>query len=266
MISRRLMWIQTVKVALSNLLAYRVNFFLLVIGPALVFFFVKYSLWSSIYEQQGNRELAGMNRETMLGYQAMVLIVSLLAQGHNSTRLAEDIRLGRITAYLMYPFSLFEFHASSFIALQAVQLLTSAVVFMLALSLGLFAKVNLAFIGQGLVLCCFVSILWFLIQYCIGLLAFWLEQTWVMRVLFQIVAQFLSGSILPLEFFPDGLRNILMYSPFPYLTWVPARAMLTGEGSLLYGSGILMFWIVCAALLARLIWKRGLIMYTGAGM
>jgi ABC-2 type transport system permease protein len=260
------MWLQTVYVAWSNLLAYRVKFFLLVIGPALVFFFVKFSLWSSIYEQQGNRELAGLSREAMLGYQAMVLIVSLLAQGHNSTRLAEDIRLGRITAYLIYPFSLFEFHASSFIALQSVQIITSSVVFLMAISLGLFTAINLVFVVKGLVLCFFVSLLWFLIQYCLGLLAFWLEQTWVMRVLFQIIAQFLSGSILPLEFFPQGLRDALMFSPFPYLTWVPAKTMLTGEGSIIYAVGILCFWIMVASLLARLIWNRGLRMYTGAGM
>ena len=42
-------------------------------------------------------------------------------------------------------------------------------------------------------------------QYIIGILAFWLDETWVMRVLVGLIAQFLSGSILPLEFYPSWL-------------------------------------------------------------
>ena len=42
-------WIQTMKIAWIKYTAYRFNFFLTVIGPAR-FLFIKYNLWSSIYD------------------------------------------------------------------------------------------------------------------------------------------------------------------------------------------------------------------------
>ena len=46
--------------------------------------------------------LQGYDFDQMLQYQLLVLIVSLMAQGHNSMKLADDIRLGRISSYLIY--------------------------------------------------------------------------------------------------------------------------------------------------------------------
>ncbi len=42
-------WWITIKISWVKHTAYRLNFFLQIIGPSLVFFFVKYNLWSSIY-------------------------------------------------------------------------------------------------------------------------------------------------------------------------------------------------------------------------
>jgi ABC-2 type transport system permease protein len=42
-------WLATIRISWSRQLAYKLNFLLLVIGPTLVFFFVKYNLWRSIF-------------------------------------------------------------------------------------------------------------------------------------------------------------------------------------------------------------------------
>ena len=41
-----------------------------------------------------------------------------------------------------------------------------------------------------------VGVFWFQIQFFLALSAFWLEETWVLRVIFLIVAQFLSGAVI----------------------------------------------------------------------
>lgn len=258
-------WCQTIGMAINNLLAYRVNFFLLVIGPSLVFFLIKYQLFHTLYQTQNLQSIRGYSQADMLTYQSWVLIVTLLAQSHNSTRLAEDIRLGRITPFLLYPFSLFQFHACNFLALFMIQSLTVCVFAAILVYSDTLRNLGHGVV-PGLALIFLVAVLWFLLQYAIGLLSFWLEQTWVMRVLFQILAQFMSGALLPLELYPQTLRDLILWTPFPYLTWMPARICMYGTDSFSTHLLILGFWILLAYLLVRLIWNRGLRMYTAAGM
>ena len=44
-----LKWWETIQYQWAKSMAYRLNFFLEITGPILVFFFVQYNLWNSIY-------------------------------------------------------------------------------------------------------------------------------------------------------------------------------------------------------------------------
>ena len=266
-------WYQTMKVSWSELFVYRVNFLLMVIGPMLVFFFIKYNLWSSIYESAEQSIIQGYSLQEMLAYHLWFLIVSILAMAYNSGNLAEEIRLGQITSYLIYPFSLWEHHAARYMSLQCIQvgtaLLTLAVAYW---GIGRFAEETmlqnfeaLVFL-QGVGISLLVGIFWFNVQYMMGLLAFWLEETWTFRVLFQIAAQFLSGAIIPLDFYPPWLVQLLDYSPFPFLAYVPVKIFLGDYTGTLKAAGILLFWILVSSAIVAWIWKRGLKHYTAAGI
>ena len=105
-------WWQTIKISWSNYTAYRMNFFLQIIGPALVFFFVKYNLWSSIYDGDAHMTIKGYNLDQMITYHIWSMIVGLVAQGMSALNLAEDIRMGRISSYLIYPIDFLEYHTA----------------------------------------------------------------------------------------------------------------------------------------------------------
>lgn len=264
--SRAAKWWATMLAAWQTHAVYRVNFVLLVIGPALVFFFVKVSLWSSIYAQGGGASIAGYDRDAMLAYQCYVLVVVLLAQGYQSVPLSEDIRLGRITSHLLYPFPFLEAHAARWLAFQLLQLCVALLLIGLAVATGFLPVPAPAPLATGLAFTVLVAALWFTFTSAIGLLAFWLEETWVVRVILRNLAVFLSGSVLPLELYPAWLRELLFYTPFPYLTWVPAR-MLAGEYPDVGGAALVTIgWVVAGVLLCRLVWRRGIGLYSAAGM
>ena len=261
-------WFQTMKVSWSEIFVYRVNFVLMVIGPMLVFFFIKYNLWSSIYQDAPEQGLQGYTFDQMIAYHLWFLIVSILGMAYSSTNLAEEIRLGRISSYLIYPFSLWEATAARYLSIQIIQIGTATltlagVYWMLGHVLGDFNPV--AFF-QGIGICFLVGLFWFWMQYIIGLLAFWLEETWIFRVLLQIIAYFLSGAIIPLEFYPAWLVQLLDYSPFPFLAYIPVKIFLGSYTAPLKAAVILLVWILLSAGFAAWIWKRGLKLYTAAGM
>ncbi len=260
-------WWATIRIAWSKTLAYKLNFLLLVIGPTLVFFFVKYNLWTAIYSLEGITSIQGYSLKEMLHYQIWGLIVGFLVQGYNSMNLAEDIRLGRISAYLIYPFGFWPYQTASFIAFQGIQCVVAAFSFVVLLMSGLLQQWSWATLLSGSLFSLLMGFFWYQVSYLIGLAAFWLEETWVLRVMFMTISQFLSGAIIPLEIYPPWLVSALKWTPFPYLTYAPIKIFM-GEypGSLLEALGIVSSWLLITSFICRLVWIRGIRLYTAAGM
>ncbi|MBQ47728.1 MAG: hypothetical protein CMP10_09725 [Zetaproteobacteria bacterium] len=260
-------WLATIRVNWTKHLTWKLNLLLMVIGPAVIFYVVKINLWQSIFEFNELEVFQGYTLGKMLSYQLWVLVVSMLAQGYNSMNLAEDIRLGRISAYLIYPFSFANFHLAGFFAFQGVQIIVAGLTLAVALTSALMPMPELLDLGKGFFISMLVGLVWFQISFVIGLGAFWLEETWVLRVMFLNIASLLSGSILPLEVFPEWLQQGLMYTPFPWLTWFPAKVFMgEAEASIVTAALVLLFWYGVFRYISHLIWSRGLQLYTAAGM
>lgn len=259
-------WWITIQINWVKLTAYRLNFFLQIIGPALVFFFVKYNLWSSIYADSPGLVIKGFNFEQMITYHIWAFIVSLVAQGHGSWNLAEDIRLGRISSYLIYPFNFWEFHTASWLSFQMLQMLIATITLTIIYFSGLLVLPSLSYLLIGIAYTLFISLFWFILQYLTGILAFWLEETWILRVMLSTIAIFLSGAIIPLDLYPEWLVEILNYTPFPYLTYYPIKIFMGEAEGLGRGLLIISFWSIVVAWLNHRIWQKGIRLYTAAGM
>jgi ABC-2 type transport system permease protein len=57
----------------------------------------------------------------------------------------------------------------------------------------------------------------------IGLSAFWIVDTSPIYWIWQKLAFVLGGLLLPLELYPDWLRALARFSPFPAMVWGPGR-------------------------------------------
>lgn len=259
-------WWITIQISWVKHTAYRLNFFLQIIGPALVFFFVKYNLWSSIYAGDETLVIKGFTFEGMINYHIWAFLVALVAQGHGSWNLAEDIRMGRISSYLIYPFNFWEFHTASWLSFQVIQMFVATITLGIIASFGLVTFPSNSFMLIGICYTLFISLFWFTLQYLTGVLAFWLEETWILRVMLNIVAYFLSGAIIPLDLYPEWLVNILNYTPFPYLTYYPIKIFMGDTTNLGLGLVIISFWTLIFAWVNHLVWKKGIRLYTAAGM
>ncbi|MCI5064227.1 ABC-2 family transporter protein [bacterium] len=260
-------WMATISLSITQRLAYKVNFFLLFLGPMLVFFLVQYNLWHSLFLFREGAPIGGYTRDEMIAYQGWVLVTALLTQGFHSRDLAQDIRLGRISSYLIYPFDFWQYHLGTFLGLQCIQLCIATTAVAALFFTGVFQELSAThlFLGVSVALC--AGLLWYLIQYALGLFAFWIEQTWTLRVLFALIASFCSGAIFPLELLPEWAREIVLLSPFPYLTYVPVKTFLGAELDLPLPAPVaLTFWSIVVWGCGKLLWNRGMRMYTAAGM
>jgi ABC-2 type transport system permease protein len=196
-----------------------------------------------------------------------VLVVALLGQSYANRNISDEIRLGRISAFLLYPFGFISYHLGSFGAAQILNLITTVVLLCGLAFFGLFPIASGASFMAGILLTLLVSILWFFVWFLLSSSAFWLEESWVLRVIFVIVARFLSGAVIPLDLFPVALQRALEFTPFPYLTYVPVRVLAgTYSGSIPLAAAITLFWTLVVIAFALSVWRKGVRLYSAAGI
>lgn len=261
-------WTQSIKTALIQSTNYKTNFFLSLIVPICVYFFIKYNLWSSIYHfNSGEKQLQGYSLDKMIQYQFWIMIFDFFVRAHFfSENLSESIRLGKISSYLLYPFGFIKYQLSLFISDKIIQMGVGGVALSLALYFHFTEPLKSSILMKSFFLMCLVSGFWFVIQIIVGLLAFWHEETWSLNVCLRFIAAFLSGSLLPLDFYPEALTKILLWTPFPYLIYFPVKGLM-GE-PIDFGPVYLILggWIIGLSLFMGWLWKRGLKFYTGSGI
>ena len=93
------------------------------------------------------------------------------------------------------------------------------------------------------------------VQHAIAGSAFWLRDTRAMWFLYLKVVYVLGGMLMPLEVFPDGLRQVAMVLPFMAMAYAPAR-LASGHVEpwlLLVQAG----WLVTLVVLAVWVFARG---------
>ena len=111
----------------------------------------------------------------------------------------------------------------------------------------------------------FVFLLHFMIQYTFSMLAFWTERARSIESVWFFLYLFLSGLIAPLTVFPEGLVQVLYWTPLPYLVYFPA-AILLGLPVPIVQAIIVMFgWILVLTIVNRWCWFQGLKQYSGMG-
>lgn len=122
---------------------------------------------------------------------------------------------------------------------------------------------------KNLLLCLLAVLLAFVLrfisQYTFAMLAFWMERANAIESFWFLFYLFLSGLVAPLSVFPPVIRQIALWTPFPYMIGFPASLLVgmptqVGQGFLAMLGWIALFWG-----LNRWLWRKGLKQYSGMG-
>ena len=103
----------------------------------------------------------------------------------------------------------------------------------------------------------FSYLLSFYVNLIFGYLAFWLMNIWGFSILKTSIIKFFSGSLIPLAFFPEIVRNIFEQLPFASLVYTPVMiymGKLKGI-DLAFAFGKQIAWIIVFVVIAKLMWR-----------
>ena len=108
-------------------------------------------------------------------------------------------------------------------------------------------------------------VLRFLMQYTFALCAFWTERAVALENFVFLFYLFLSGMVAPLELFPQAIREVVIWLPFPYLIHFPASILLGRTVDVGHSIAMIIGWIIIFMGLNRWLWRKGLKHYSGMG-
>lgn len=242
-------------------MAYRLNFMGFFIGESL-YCFVMYFIWKAVFAASGEGTFMGFTMTDMTIYVFLANIVGFFTDTDSTKMLAEEIREGSIIMRMIKPVNVDMSLLATEIGDKAVM---SAFIF-LPVMIGVevyryFALGYVAFnivLFLGFVLSVILSyILSFYVNLIFGYLAFWLMNIWGFSILKTSIIKFFSGSLIPLAFFPEIVRNIFEQLPFASLVYTPVMiymGKLKGI-DLAFAFGKQIAWIIVFVVIAKLMWR-----------
>jgi ABC-2 type transport system permease protein len=179
----------------------------------------------------------------------------------------EDHLQGRLSPYLLQPLPPVWRYVSAHLAEQATRLPFVIVI------VAVFTLVQPA--GYGLpgplrlllgILFTFLAFgLRFLLQFALTMLCFWSERAAALDRLLFLPYLYLSGLVAPLEAFPEGMRRLAAWTPFPYMLHLPAQLLAGGEVNAAASLAVMLGWAALLVPLNLLLWRAGLRRYGAMG-
>ena len=97
--------------------------------------------------------------------------------------------------------------------------------------------------------------------FCMICFGFWFGEVRALIISYNIFNIFLSGQLIPISLFPDGLRQFVMNSPFRYMVDFPVSIATSENISAQYfleGLFIQILWCIAMYLIGRIIYSFGI--------
>ena len=244
------------KIKIKSALVYQFNVVFTIMLQSIILFANAF-FWIAIYG--GKSTAMGVSQSSMLSYVVMSAFIGSLFTHEVEERIIRSVRKGNIALDMLKPVNLFGIFLAEDIGGIFVALLQRALP-LLVLSC-LFIQVPVPASGLHLLLFLASFILSYAINWLFaaifGMWAFTAISLGPMRSVKNHLVIMLSGSIVPLWFFPDWLKNALELLPFPYIYQLPLSIFIGryDVNILLYQMMIQGVW-VCPFVFAFHIYKK----------
>lgn len=202
--------------------------------------------WKALYKDGGTA--GGVNVESMLVYIIMSSVLSVLLITNVEKRIEQSVQKGTVATDMMKPVSLFGIYFAedigTIIALTLQNILPILLIGSLLIKVPKMADLcDLPLFVLSVLLSFFIN--WFLAAL-FGMMAFSAVNIDALIQVKKHLIRLISGSIIPLWFFPDPIANVLKFLPFPYIYQLPLSIYI-GRGTraeIFTGMEIQLAWAV----------------------
>ena len=193
-----------------------------------IILYVFLQLWRATFAAEGADTIAGLTVAQMIWYLAITEAITT-SRGRVSAAIDGEVRSGEIAYRLVRPYGYAAYHLAQHAGERALRFALHLAVGC-ALALLYVGPVPLVWSGvaAGALVALVGALIDFAASFAIGLLAFWIEDTSSVQLIYSRVMMLLGGMLLPLDVFPEPLRAVAAALPFSTMLYAPARLSLIG--------------------------------------
>lgn len=236
------------KVYFKNYIVYPSNVFIKLIYVPIQMIIVYY-LWK-ILSQYKYIDMNYMFNYYLLTY----LILYSYPFLNISSDIQNDIFSGSLSNYMVRPINYIIPKLARFLAWMSIY----CVILIPALFyVSIIRNIGLLKILQFTVLMFLGIMIEFYLWYIIGILSFYIEKVRGLMRMINALRSLLSGSILPLSYFPKWSSAIIEFSPFRFLIYTPINFLLTTHGDFFPTMVSSLICLCILIILEVLLWNYG---------
>lgn len=227
------------------------------------------AIWTAVFST--TKSLAGYSLSGILLYYGVITIIDHFTFDFADWNLQHLITSGDFLTFMLRPVNHIYYAFCQKIGHRTLAVFIEIIPLFLIIKFGFNINISPDNLGWALISIALGSILAFLINYCIGITAFWLTRTNGLSRTLGFIKFFCAGAILPLDIFPEPVQKILFYLPFQYIGYVPARVYmgsyeLAGKTiSIPHVVSLQAVFVIITYVVYRLLWRAGINRFTGVG-
>lgn len=213
----------------------------------------------------------GWSMKSLNSYYLMLIIAISMLTSHIEEEVAEeDIKQGELSRYLIKPFSYYWikfFEEAPYRVLQGLYGVALFLLFSLVFSNFFQTNLNSSLIFFGLVSSLLAFLISFTFKMILGYTAFWMTDSRSVAEAVYILTIILGGQVVPLDLFPNQLKEIVTLLPFASMIYFPiviflGKVTVSGIARII---SLQIFWLLFFTVLERSVWKKGKKEFTAIG-
>lgn len=265
-------YIKYLSISVQEALVYKQNYFIST-AISIISTFILIYLWNAIYifsNKTSSYNLYEMT-EYLLFCNAIYRVIE--TDGLDS-EISDEIRMGSLSCYLLRPFSYFKAKFSKILGKKFVTAPIIVIPYIIILFLVENNRSGVIITDTTFlsILVCISILIFayafnFIIDFLLGLIAFWIENPYILFFVKDKLLPLLCGIYVPLSFFPATLQKVLNILPFSYYVSIPFD-VLVGQIDIAKGFKgliVLLLWLVAICIITYVIWKVAIKRYTAIG-
>lgn len=216
-------------------------------------------------------QIGGYTKNELVTYYVVALALEGFVYWYVTDTVKEEIRSGEMSAKsIIKPISDYWRHFFGELGYHMIApIFTIVPVFLLIFFLhaNIVVPFSALAVFSTLIASFFAAVLYFNITYSMGLLTFWFEESTQIASFVWVMLFFFGGQLVPISFFPNGMREVISLLPFRYTFSFPLEVYLGKvQGfDLIYQFTIQITWVVILWIFTKLLWSFGSKRYSSFG-
>lgn len=225
----------------------------------MLFIFVFAQLWRATFRAQGVSAISGLTLNQTLWYFVWAELIQLTKHPVANV-IEQEVKDGSLAYTLGKPYNYLLYHFFSGLGGVTIRILfvLTAGAAVAWIEVGALASFRLETMPLLLLVTLLAYTVDYIISAMIGLSAFFVEDTFAFRLIYQKITFVLGGLLIPVDFLPEALQTVARMLPFNLVLYAPSKLFVAWDGTqFLTILALQVLWIGILAGMLALLFRWG---------